>query len=81
MPKVKCRAIAEREATKELMSRLPGLMANADISKSELIELTGINQQAVYALYANTYESSLSGDAMLAIADVLGVSLFELVGR
>jgi transcriptional regulator with XRE-family HTH domain len=81
MPKIKSRIIAEREATTELMRRLPSLMQNAGISRVELMDRTGINQQAIYALYAGDYKSSLSCDALLAIADALGVSLYDLVGR
>jgi hypothetical protein len=51
MAKLKCRIIAEREATTELMRRLPGLMENAGLTKTDLIaqalgvtltELTGL---------------------------------------
>lgn len=81
MAKLKCRIIAEREATKELMRRLPALMENANITRAELMDLTGINRVTVNALCFQEYESSISADAMLAIADALHVSLFDLVGR
>lgn len=80
MAKLKCRIIAEREATTELMRRLPGLMENAGLTKTDLIEITGINQPTIYALYAGTYESSLLTDNAAAIAQALGVTLTELTG-
>ena len=81
MAKLKCRIIAEREATTELMRRLPALMEAANVSRPELMELTGLNRVTVNALCFQEYESSISADAMLAIADALRVSLFDLVGR
>jgi len=73
-------AIAQRVATVGLMERLPALMQSAGISKAGLIEITGINQPTIYSLYKGTYESSLSGDNMAAIAYALGVTLSELTG-
>ena len=80
MAKLKSRIVSEREATAQLMDRLPGLMANANVSKSELIEITKINQPTIYALYAGTYESKVTLDYAAAIADALGVTLTELTG-
>jgi transcriptional regulator with XRE-family HTH domain len=80
MALTKSPAIAQRVATVGLMQRLPGLMDAAGISKTGLIELTGINQPTIYALHKGTYESSLSGDNMAAIAQALGVTLSELTG-
>jgi hypothetical protein len=80
MALTKSPAITERAATKGLMERLPRLMDDCGVSKRTLIEMTGINQPTIYALYAGTYESSLSGDAMASIAQVLHVTLSELTG-
>lgn len=80
MALTKSSAIAERVATVGLMERLPGLMENAGVSKAELIERTGINQNTIYALWSGTYRSSLSGDAMIAIAQALDCSFNDLTG-
>ncbi len=55
-------------------------MENAGLTKTDLIEITGINQPTIYALYAGTYESSLLTDNAAAIAQALGVTLTELTG-
>jgi transcriptional regulator with XRE-family HTH domain len=80
MALTKSPAIVNRLATTGLMKRLPDLMKKAGVDKAELISMTGINQPTIYALHGGYYESSLSGDSMLAIADALGVTLSELTG-
>lgn len=80
MALTKSAQLANRIATRGVMDHLPSLMEEAGVSKSELIEITGINQPTIYALYRGDYKSSLSGDAMAAIAHALNVSLSTLTG-
>lgn len=63
-----------------IMRRLPGLMENAGLTKTDLIDITGINQLTIYALYAGTYESSLLTENAAAIAQARGFTLSELTG-
>jgi hypothetical protein len=55
-------------------------MENAGLTKTDLIDITGINQLTIYALYAGTYESSLLTENAAAIAQARGFTLSELTG-
>lgn len=80
MPSIKSPVLAERIATRNLMSNMKRLMDDGGLRPQDVSESTGINLSLIYSLYRGDYESSVNGDAMASIAQTLHTTVTDLTG-
>jgi hypothetical protein len=75
---VKCETISKREFTNSINSKFRSLCESHGVKYLEVATSIGLSPRVAASLYAGDYPSSLSCDAVAAIADYFEMSMDDL---